>query len=69
MVNVVRFRMIQDDEGDEGDEGDESVFHVVYLYLQDFNQLLQQGLGDWGAVSVAGAGAEAGAGAGYLAMI
>ena len=27
MVNVVRFRMIQDDEGDEGDESD---FHVVY---------------------------------------
>ena len=27
MVNVVRFRMNQDDEGDEGDESD---FHVVY---------------------------------------
>ena len=68
MVNVARFRMIQYDEGDDGDDGDdgdEDGFHLFYLYLQDFNQLLQQGLGDWGAVSVAGAGA----GAGYLAMI
>ena len=65
MVNVARFRMIQYDEGDDGDDGDdgdEDGFHLFYLYLQDFNQLLQQGLGDWGA------GAGAGAGAGRKAL-